>query len=397
MRLSAKITLSVVLIVSLAVAVSGYAIVSSVFNAQLTHQITAAAEETQLLCSVLGTMAVERRTGTGAEVTERALEETLQISPFRDYSLRLTHPMEPRETLEYEIVKAPEGAQDVYELVVTCRFSVDQSRYYLENRRDVSDLYRLRGQYLATFRLVYLAAAAFSIVAGIALGAVLTAPIRNLSRSARQIAAGNYSVRANVHTADEIGILATQFNHMTQELEEHIQSLELATQQQKDFTAAHYQALETLCRTGGTLSLPGGAQAVCRGGVLTLTLPDPAPDETPLRMGGNSAGPWYITLSAAPLPGALALREGRYTVRRWHRDDRFTLPGSRGARSLKRLFADRGIPPEQRDAVPVLCRDGIAAAVPGVGIDQLSLPGEPGHTIYITVKMKDNGGTITYG
>ena len=165
----------------------------------------------------------------------------------------------------------------------------------------------------------------------------------------------------------------------------------------KDFTAAHYQALEALCRTGGTLSLPGGAQAVCRGGVLTLTLPAPAPDETPLRMGGNSAGPWYITLSAAPLPGALALREGRYTVRRWHRDDRFTLPGSRGARSLKRLFADRGIPPEQRDAVPVLCRDGIAAAVPGVGIDQLSLPGEPGHTIYITVKMKDNGGTITYG
>ena len=165
----------------------------------------------------------------------------------------------------------------------------------------------------------------------------------------------------------------------------------------KDFTAVHYQALETLCRTGGTLSLPGGAQAVCRGGVLTLTLPDPAPDETPLRMGGNSAGPWYITLSAAPLPGALALREGRYTVRRWHRDDRLTLPGSRGERSLKRLFADRGIPPEQRDAVPVLCRDGIAAAVPGVGIDQLSLPGEPGHTIYITVKMKDNGGTNTYG
>ncbi len=245
MRLSAKITLSVVLIVSLAVAVSGYAIVSSVFNAQLTHQITAAAEETQLLCSVLGTMAVERRTGTGAEVTERALEETLQISPFRDYSLRLTHPMEPRETLEYEIVKAPEGAQDVYELVVTCRFSVDQGRYYLENRRDVSDLYRLRGQYLATFRLVYLAAAAFSIVAGIALGAVLTAPIRNLSRSARQIAAGNYSVRANVHTADEIGILATQFNHMTQELEEHIQSLELATQQQKDFTAAFAHELKT--------------------------------------------------------------------------------------------------------------------------------------------------------
>ena len=245
MKLSAKITLSVVLIVSLAVAIGGYAIVSSVFNAQLSHQITAAAEETQLMCSVLGTMAVERRTSVSAKVTEQALEETLQIAPFRDYRLRLVHPLDTGRNLSYEIINAPEGAKDVYEVVVTCRFSVDQATYYLESRHDVSDLYRLRGQYLTTFRLVYLAAVAFSLVAGIALGAVLTAPIRNLSRSARQIAGGNYSVRANVHTADEIGILAAQFNHMTQELESHIQSLELATQQQKDFTAAFAHELKT--------------------------------------------------------------------------------------------------------------------------------------------------------
>ena len=68
MKLSAKITLSVVLIVALTVSISGYAIVSSVFRSQLMHQITAAADETQLLCSVLGTMAVERRSSTSAAV-----------------------------------------------------------------------------------------------------------------------------------------------------------------------------------------------------------------------------------------------------------------------------------------------------------------------------------------
>ena len=45
MKLSAKITLSVVLIVSLTLSISGYAIISSVFHAQLKHQITAAVEE----------------------------------------------------------------------------------------------------------------------------------------------------------------------------------------------------------------------------------------------------------------------------------------------------------------------------------------------------------------
>lgn len=167
----------------------------------------------------------------------------------------------------------------------------------------------------------------------------------------------------------------------------------------KDYTAAHYQALEALCRTGGMLSLPGGAQAVCRGGELSLTMIDSnaAPEETPLHMGENLVGAWRITLSPTPLPDALALRSGEYTVRRWRRDDRLTLPESRGARSLKRIFSERGIPTERRDTVPVLCRGGTAAAVPHIGIDRLSLPEDPGDTIYITVKTTDNGGTKENG
>ena len=82
----------------------------------------------------------------------------------------------------------------------------------------------------------------------------------------------------------------------------------------KDFTAAHYQSLETLCRTGGTLSLPGGALAVCRGGSLSLTVPASAPEETPLRMGENTVGAWHITLSRTPTPGALSLREPGNTI-----------------------------------------------------------------------------------
>ena len=244
MKLSAKITLSVVLIVSLTLSISGYAIVSSVFHAQLKHQITAAVEENQLLCSVLGTMAVERRTSTSAQVTADTLQDTLSISPFRDYRLRLQSG-ETGKNVDYQIVKMPEQGDDGYELVVKCGFSVDQSSYFLESRRDVSDLYRLREQYLLTYKIVYLIALAVSLLAGFGVSAVLTAPIRNLSRSTRQIAGGNYSVRANVHSNDEIGILASQFNRMTEELERHIASLELATQQQKDFTASFAHELKT--------------------------------------------------------------------------------------------------------------------------------------------------------
>ena len=140
MKLSAKITLSVVLIVSLAVAIGGYAIVSSVFRSQMTHQITTAADETQLLCSVLGTMAVERRTSVAQGATRNSLEQTLKEAPFREYRLRLTDPTAPTENIAYEIRQISEGKGKQYELVVTCRFSVDQSAFYLESRRDVTDL-----------------------------------------------------------------------------------------------------------------------------------------------------------------------------------------------------------------------------------------------------------------
>ena len=152
----------------------------------------------------------------------------------------------------------------------------------------------------------------------------------------------------------------------------------------KDFSAAHYRALEMLAQTGGTLSLPGGAAAVCRQGTLTLTVPDASrPEETPLRPGDNRVGAWHIRLSDTPAPGALAVRPGAWSVRPWRREDGLTLPGRRGRRSLKRLLAERGIPPEQRDAVPVFCLAGQAAAVPGVGVDASAVPEQPGNTIYI--------------
>ncbi len=152
----------------------------------------------------------------------------------------------------------------------------------------------------------------------------------------------------------------------------------------KDFSAAHYRALETLAQTGGTLSLPGGAAAVCRQGTLTLTAPDASrPEETPLHPGDNRVGAWHIRLGDTPAPGALAVRPGAWSVRPWRREDGLTLPGSRGRRSLKRLLVERGVPPEQRDAVPVFCLAGQAAAVPGVGVDASAVPEQPGNTIYI--------------
>ena len=73
------------------------------------------------------------------------------------------------------------------------------------------------------------------------------------------------------------------------------------------------------------------------------------------------------------------------TARCWRRDDRLALPGSRGERSVKRLLSERGIPPEKRETLPVLCVDGVLAAVWGVGVDRRFLPEDSGQGIYYII------------
>ena len=99
------------------------------------------------------------------------------------------------------------------------------------------------------------------------------------------------------------------------------------------------------------------------------------PEEMLLQEGENRWGSYLLTVEYG---GA-----SEVTVRPWRSDDRLTLPESRGARSLKRLFAERGVQPPEREKIPVVCVDGKIAAVCAVGQD-ITLLEEKKATIHIT-------------
>ena len=168
----------------------------------------------------------------------------------------------------------------------------------------------------------------------------------------------------------------------------------------KDLGAVHLETLERLAAGEGMLALPGGAEAVCRDGVLTVRPAEIPPEETVLREGENPFGAACILVSRTPAEGGLALRCGPgqvLTARCWRRDDRLMLPGSRGERSVKRLLAERGVTPEKRETIPVLCVDGVTAAVWGVGTDRKFLPEASGEKIYIIYNERKLTEDTTYG
>ena len=164
----------------------------------------------------------------------------------------------------------------------------------------------------------------------------------------------------------------------------------------KDVGAVHIDAILRLTETGGTLSLPSKMQAVCRSGELILRVLSPSPPAQELCWGENRWGEYLISLMKVPdAPSGMDRLDclgdncsPGVTVRSWRSEDRLILPGSRGARSLKRLFADRGICSPERETIPVICVDNRVCAVFSVGQDTDFLQEKK---IAITIK-RDLGG-----
>jgi len=62
----------------------------------------------------------------------------------------------------------------------------------------------------------------------------LLKPIHDLADTANVIADGNYDIRADIKTDDEIGVLAKSFNVMVDRLQDHIQNLDKKIQEKTD-------------------------------------------------------------------------------------------------------------------------------------------------------------------
>ncbi|MDO5784627.1 MAG: tRNA lysidine(34) synthetase TilS [Eubacteriales bacterium] len=148
-----------------------------------------------------------------------------------------------------------------------------------------------------------------------------------------------------------------------------------------EISRRHIDAVRSLARKKrGTVSLPGELRAVRRGGEVRIEQVRQAADEiclTPEKTAQFGAYTVILTRKISDIHSSFkhypvaydTINSLRLTVRAWRASDRMTLPDARGARSLKRLYAERGIPPEIRDGLPVLCCGDTIIAAAGIGTD----------------------------
>lgn len=152
-----------------------------------------------------------------------------------------------------------------------------------------------------------------------------------------------------------------------------------------ELTTAQTEAALAL-GTGGCLDLPGGLRVVRARHQLTIRRTEALPPPLPLRPGRQRWGAWTVLVEEEcgqredrGLPMSLTLSAetaGRgLTIGSWDGGGRLAVEN--GSRTIKRLFADRGIPVDRREEHPALYADGRPVAVFGVAVDREYQP-QPG-------------------
>lgn len=132
-----------------------------------------------------------------------------------------------------------------YYIQSACCVDVEGRTFYIENLRNVTGVIQERRHYAAICQALTLAMMALAALLMLVLSAYLTRPMKRLSAVSRRIAQGEYQLRGEVLSHDEIGALTEDFNAMADSLETKIRQLEEASRRQEDFIASFAHELKT--------------------------------------------------------------------------------------------------------------------------------------------------------
>lgn len=135
----------------------------------------------------------------------------------------------------------------------------------------------------------------------------------------------------------------------------------------KDLTAQHVEAVLAL-QPNQQISLPYDMIACRADTKLMIRQNNTIQADLPIRLGQTVRfGDWEVTIEPCE-NGNCSLPEGaELHLTHWRRTD--GMADGKGRRSLKRLCAEYGMTPAERDAMPVLRVNGMLAAVPLIGTE----------------------------
>ena len=261
MRLFWKLFCSMVIITALACAAGGYVLIDSHFRSSLEREVSAVYEENDLLRYTLARELEDQMITNRTELVQ--LVDRIHITTGRGtVSFRLSDktgttvasngsiPVDAASLTE----NLPDGQRgwkltqaqgDRLYLHAASPLAIGEEILYLENIREVADLYAARREQYRTFSCLMLVVISVVGALSLAVTTVMLRPLARLSSATKRMARGELEHRVPVDSEDELGRLSKDFNAMAAKLEAQVQALKDAARRQEDFIGSFAHEIKT--------------------------------------------------------------------------------------------------------------------------------------------------------
>ncbi|MCL2285823.1 MAG: HAMP domain-containing histidine kinase [Firmicutes bacterium] len=255
MRLFAKFFLCATTVISIALLVSGYLLITFSHESAVKRELERAATQFQFdkFAVQVRLLSIAADGEIPGGVLSAWASDLSGFAAFFAYDRTLLYSNLPGETGLALLENVSDTAhayrfqtlgEDSY-IVLAGRLTQNNITLYLVVATDITAVGALREQMTQSFVQVYFITLISGMVVIMVLSAFITGPIKKMSKLAAQIARGNYNERLPVVSRDEIGALSNSFNLMADSIEGKIYELLENARQKEDFVANFAHELKT--------------------------------------------------------------------------------------------------------------------------------------------------------
>lgn len=240
MRFWQKIFLLTLTILLVSCNIFSYVLVQNNFQTALDKEISRRLEEIRLMRISLQSNLVYQKYLLGTDKLSGSEIETL-VNDFSDtyahnssdtsFSCIPGSGNTSSNNAEVEVL----NQEEQHTLQITSSFLIDTVPYSLITRTDITPIYMDAKEQISFSQQLSLVLSLGSAAIVLLVSLVLTWQINDLRRSARKMSHGVFFMRAKVHSHDEIGELAEDFNRMADTVEDKVAELSQIAEDRKRF------------------------------------------------------------------------------------------------------------------------------------------------------------------
>lgn len=265
MKFKYKVLIVNIIILSLSIGITGFFMIRSNFNLTLNALVENAVVENNLAQSYIEYDLLDILSGRKIDLSSELRgivpkidngmlpDETSVIIRLNEkviyQSLTADTFTLPANLFDNEIVGEKSyvitNESGLHFIYVSSYIELDEDKLNIVTRNSVEEAYETMHDQIRLFRIVLLAILSAGGAIVFIVSSILTKPLESLNKISEEMVNGNYKLRADVTSNDEIGELTETFNQMADSVDEHVQELENQVKKREQFVADFTHEIKT--------------------------------------------------------------------------------------------------------------------------------------------------------